>query len=92
MDYHRAYYSANLMSLVVLGSETLDELQRLVEDHFLDVDNRNVTAPFWDENPYGPNELQTVLQMVPVKDIRHLHVMFPTPDTTPHYKASVGCH
>jgi insulysin len=75
--------------LVVLGSETLDELQHLVEELFLDVDNRDVVAPFWDENPYGQNELKTRIEMVPVKDIRHLSVMFPVPDTTPHYKSSV---
>jgi insulysin len=30
VEFHRKYYSANLMSLVVLGSGTLDELQDLV--------------------------------------------------------------
>lgn len=89
MDYHRSFYSANLMSLVVLGSETLDELQKVVEDLFLDVENRDVDMPCWTTNPYGPNELQTRIEVVPVKDIRHLSVMFPIPDTTPNYKSSV---
>ncbi|XP_035713273.1 insulin-degrading enzyme [Folsomia candida] len=88
MDFHKTYYSANLMSLVVLGSETLDELQRLVEDRFLEVDNRDVEAPFWKESPYGADQLQVYLQVVPVKEVRQLHLIFPTPDTTPHYKAS----
>jgi len=90
MSYHRSYYSANLMSVAVLGSETLDELQAVVEEMFLDVENRDVEAPIWTENPYGPNELQTRIEMVPVKDIRHLSVMFPVPDTTVHYKSSVS--
>lgn len=76
MDYHRAYYSANLMSLAVLGAESLDELQKLAEEMFLDVENQNVTAPFWPENPYGPNELQIQIEMVPIKDIRHLSGKF----------------
>jgi insulysin len=89
MDYHNAFYSANLMSLAVLGSETLDELQTIVEEMFVDVENRDVEAPYWSENPYGPNELQTRIEMVPVKDIRQLSVMFPIPDTTPQYKSWV---
>lgn len=77
------------MTLAVLGSEPLDELQELVESLFTDVENHNVTAPVWPENPYGTQELKTNIEMVPVKDIRHLSVMFPIPDTTAQYKSSV---
>ncbi|ODN05282.1 Insulin-degrading enzyme [Orchesella cincta] len=88
LDFHRQHYSSNIMSLAVLGSETLDELQALVESLFTDVVNTNVTAPAWPENPYGAAELQTKIELVPIKDIRHLSVMFPIPDTTKHYKSS----
>lgn len=90
LEFHKNHYSANIMSLAVLGSESLDELQLLVESLFTDVVNSDVAAPIWPENPYGENELQTIVEMVPIKDIRHLSVMFPIPDTTKQYKSSVS--
>ena len=43
---YKKYYSANMMKLVVLGSESLDQLQAMVEPRFSVVANSNaVVAP-----------------------------------------------
>jgi len=78
------------MALAVLGAEPLDELQQLAESLFSDVVNINVPLPLWPESPYGDAELQTKIEIVPIKDLRHLSVMFPIPDITQHYKSSVS--
>ncbi|CAL8128505.1 unnamed protein product [Orchesella dallaii] len=88
LDFHRQHYSSNLMSLAVLGSENLDELQQLVETLFSDVTNLSIATPEWPENPYGDAELQTRIEIVPIMDLRHISLLFPIPDVSQHYKSN----
>jgi insulysin len=89
MEFHRKFYSSNVMTLVVLGSGTLDELQDLVQALFSPVKNHEVELPIWTESPFGPEQLQTLTEIVPVKDVRSLSLTFPIPDGFPHYKTKV---
>ena len=58
MNFHETYYSANLMKLVVLGRESLDQLQEWVVDKFSAVKNKEVTPPNFEGKPYTEKELQ----------------------------------
>ena len=54
---YQKYYSANIMKLVVLGSESLDQLQAMVEPRFSLVANNDVQvdihrAPFFEPSVY----------------------------------------
>jgi len=91
MDFHDKYYSANLMTLAVIAPDNLDYLQTLVEDIFLNIPNKERERPFWPENPYGPNELQTSVEIVPISDLRSMSVTFPIPYTIEQYKTFVSC-
>jgi len=89
-DYHNKYYSANLMTLSVLGKESLDELQETVERLFSPVRNTNEPMPIWTENPYTENELGVWINLVPVKDLRDMHVVFPYGDITSMHDSAVS--
>ena len=58
MNFHETYYSANLMKLVVLGRESLDQLQEWVVDKFSAVKNKDVNPPNFEGKPYTEKELQ----------------------------------
>jgi insulysin len=90
MDFHEKYYSSNLMTLAVIAPLSLDELQTIVEEYFLEIPNRNAEMPFWPENPYGPEQLQTKVEIVPVSDLRSISVTFPIPYTVQYYRTSVS--
>ena len=45
LNFHRAWYSANVSRLSVLGKESLDELEQMVARIFSDVPNKNVVVP-----------------------------------------------
>jgi insulysin len=45
LKFHKTYYSANLMTLAVLGRESLDELQDMVTRLFTEVPNFHVQLP-----------------------------------------------
>jgi len=89
LEFHKTAYSANIMNVAIIGKESLDELQAMVESKFSQVQNTDVLLPKWDQNPYGPNQLKRWVKLVPVKDLRQLSIMFPIPDTTEFYKTGV---
>ena len=79
------------MKIVVIGKESCAELQKMVETYFEDVKNFDIDIPRWNEIPYGPDEVQTRIDLLPVMDIRELVLMFPVPDQTHLYKSGVSC-
>ena len=67
IDFHAKHYSANLMSLAVLGRQSLDDLEQLVVPLFAAVPNRDVPRPSWPILPYPDESLRRHLRVVPVK-------------------------
>ncbi|ESO95121.1 hypothetical protein LOTGIDRAFT_232210 [Lottia gigantea] len=90
LKFHSKYYSSNIMGLCVLGKETLDELSELVVPLFYDVENKNLTVPEWLEQPFEREEYVTRVNVVPVKDVRHLNVFWSIPDLQPYYTSNPG--
>jgi insulysin len=85
LAFYEKYYSANQMRLVVLGTESLDELQSLVVPMFSPVPNSNhqqtqIEAPLFVEG-----ELPMLVQIKPQATLRQLQVMFPLADYRDHY-------
>lgn len=60
IKFHATWYSANLMKLVVLGRESLDQLEEWVVDKFAGVEDKNVKAPEFEGRPYTEKELQVL--------------------------------
>jgi insulysin len=49
LDFHKAWYSANVSRVAVLGKENLDDLEAVVRKIFSDVPNKDVVVPLGDE-------------------------------------------
>ncbi|KAG9246960.1 Metalloenzyme, LuxS/M16 peptidase-like protein [Calycina marina] len=78
MKFHSEHYSANRMKLVVLGRESLEELEAFVVSLFSEVVNKNLPENRWEtEVPFGPKELLTQTFAKPVMDSRSLDLTFP---------------
>ncbi|VDO93362.1 unnamed protein product [Soboliphyme baturini] len=90
LKFHHSYYSSNMMSLCVLGKESLDELTKMVVPLFVDVEDKSCKVPTWPDHPYGTDQLGYRLDVEPVKDLRDMHITFPFPDMHPYYKANPG--
>jgi len=58
MNFHETYYSANLMKLVVLGRQSLDQLEQWVVDKFSSVKNKDLKPPNFEGLPFTEKELQ----------------------------------
>ena len=57
VDFHARYYSANLMRCVILGKESLDELESLATTYFTDVPNKRARPSAIVANPFPPSLL-----------------------------------
>ncbi|OJD16956.1 hypothetical protein AJ78_02938 [Emergomyces pasteurianus Ep9510] len=79
--FYETHYSANRMKLVVLGRESLDELEGWVAELFADVKNKDLPQNRWDGvQPYTPENLQRICFAKPVMDSRSLDIFFPYQD------------
>ncbi|EFA79355.1 hypothetical protein PPL_07773 [Heterostelium album PN500] len=47
VEFYHKYYSANLMNLVIIGPQSLDELEKLATSYFSSIKNNNVNVEFF---------------------------------------------
>ncbi|KAI8912435.1 Metalloenzyme, LuxS/M16 peptidase-like protein [Gorgonomyces haynaldii] len=86
LDFHKRYYSANIMKCVVLGRDSLETLEQWATECFSRIENNNVPVPSFETHPLSQNQLQQEIWVKPVKQSRSLTVSFPFPDSRQHYK------
>jgi insulysin len=81
MDFHREHYSANLMSLVILGKEDLDTLTKWAIEMFSSIPNKALSRPSYpDTIVLPPDCLGKLTKAKPVMDNHTLELKFMVPD------------
>nr|WP_220457532.1 insulinase family protein [Vibrio marinisediminis] len=83
--FHSQQYSADLMTLVMIGAHSLDELEAWAHEKFETIannklNNKAVTEPYVDER-----STSLWVNVEPVKEIRKLILTFPMPSTEEYY-------
>lgn len=84
LNFYQQHYSANLMTLVVLGKQSTQQLKKMVEAKFAAVENRNATAVSSPQPLY--NELPAQLNVKTLQDLQHLTLTFPTTATRDFFR------
>ncbi|CAG2108412.1 unnamed protein product [Medioppia subpectinata] len=88
LSFHNRWYSANIMSLVVLGKESINSLEEIVIPLFSVIEHKSgVTLPKWQTNPLTADWLRKQCFVVPVMDVRTLTLTFPITDMAEHYRS-----
>lgn len=92
IEWWKKEYCARRMKLVVLGRDSLDDLEKMVRSRFEAVPVR--TEPGQERITYSPDVfdkemLGTIIFAKPVKDVRGLEISFPLPDQEVLYKTKV---
>jgi insulysin len=81
IEFYERHYSANRMKLVVLGRESLDELETWVSELFSEVKNKDLPENRWDDvQPLTKDEISTQIFAKPVMESRSLEISFPFQD------------
>ena len=67
IDFYKKYYSSNIMKLAVYGSESLDVMQKWVEEKFSAIPDKSLSSPRFPSDPYRQEQLGKILEVVPVR-------------------------
>ncbi len=86
IGFYQHYYSANLMTLVVLGNRKLDDLQKMVDARFVQISNKSRVISKDYPNLFLPKALPASIKIKPLKELRQLTLAFPVPNYTAQYK------
>lgn len=92
IDFFKATYSADQMTLVVLGRESLDELSAMVEAKFSAVPNHHIGARAALPSAIEPGQLPLEVRTQTVKDTRKLSFDFPVPSLDAHFAVKPGVY
>ena len=86
LDFYQRYYSANLMKLVVLGNNSLDELEALVQPRFSAIKNRRSSVAAHTPQMIEAERLPLQIDVVPLQDSRVLSFNFLIPRQLPYWR------
>jgi insulysin len=90
LEFHDQYYSANIMKLVVMGKESIDELESWIRVLFEPVKNSNVQLEPFEGHPLSKSESGLITIVKPIKDWKHIQLTFGLPDTSKDYQIDVS--
>ncbi len=87
IDFYQRHYSANIMTLVVLGKEPIPILKQWTVDKFSAVRNVDASPLRTDEPLFVPHTLPARLNVTPLKDKRVMVMTFPIPPVVDYYRS-----
>ncbi|MEH0758340.1 insulinase family protein [Vibrio sp. 16] len=86
IDFHYSHYSADLMTLAIIGPQELDELQALCEEMFNDIPNHQLAGKKIDAEYSDADSTAISVHVEPIKDLRKLILAFPMPGMDEYYQ------
>ncbi len=92
LKFYKAYYSANLMTLVVLANEPLPVLKKWVTDKFSAIPNRNASKKLFTEPLLDQAQMAQQIDIVSLQEKRELTLIFPLPETQSNYLAKPNAY
>jgi insulysin len=85
LAFHQAHYSANTMTLSIVGKDSLDQLESWARTYYAGIQNRNLDPIHFDPNFSPTKPALRLLHMEPVKDLRQMSLEFALPATLQFY-------
>lgn len=86
LRFYEAHYSANQMALVVVGPQSLDELEEMVRPRFRKIPNREREQTPIDVALFAEGKLGTRLDIQSINQRRTLTYSWPLPDVRSDYR------
>jgi secreted Zn-dependent insulinase-like peptidase len=83
LKFYQQHYSANIMTLAIVGRESPDELEKMVREKFSAVANRHLKPASIDTPLFASGLLPARMLIAPEKELRQLTLTFPVPDLLP---------
>lgn len=87
LAFYERYYSANIMSLTVVGRESLAELEEMVRARFSAVADRGLKIDAIAEPLFADDRLPRWVNIEPVQNERRLSLQFPVADARAFWRS-----
>lgn len=91
LKFYKDSYSANGMTLCVIGRQSVEELSDVIKEKFAPIENKGLTLPLGDavssEPPFLREEWNRLLLQAPVKDVRSLTFSWVIPYQAPLWRS-----
>ena len=87
IEFYQQHYSANIMTLAVVGREPLEQLERWVTQRFADIPDRDAKVPLFTQPYFAPHARPSRLNVVPQKDQLRVSFAFPIASTEAWYRS-----
>ena len=87
LKFYKNYYSANLMTLVVLANEPLPILKKWVTEKFSAIPNQHARKKVFTEPLLTKVQMAHQIDIKSLQEKRELSLVFPLPETQSHYLA-----
>lgn len=79
LSFYRNKYSANVMTLCLVAPQSIDELERLAQQFFNEIDGKTLSSRYPDVPLYQPELLQTQINILPLKEQKRVAITFALP-------------
>ncbi|KKO45932.1 hypothetical protein WG68_07960 [Arsukibacterium ikkense] len=89
-SFYQQYYSANMMKLVLISSQSLEDIAQLAYHYFVDIENKNLISPRVKHNINFSNIGPRRLHYVPNRDIQELRLDFTIDNNMEQFSAKPG--
>ncbi|MGS2717951.1 insulinase family protein [Eionea flava] len=86
IEFYNRHYSSSQMALVVLGKESIADLQRMVVDRFQQIPLREVDTSERIVPLFDSARLPFEVMIEPVQETRHMTMVFPIPSVKAYYR------
>ena len=86
LDFYQLHYSANEMTLAIIGNYDLATLEQWTVEKFSAIPRREVTTKTQRPELYKTDDLPLDLQIEPIKELRQLKLSFPMPESLSQYQ------
>lgn len=79
LKYYDEHYSANLMSLCLVGNHSIDTLEQLAVDNFSEITNKDLVLKDFTAGPalYDETAYSHIIKIIPIKDTRTITIAWP---------------
>ena len=90
LNFHRTWYSSNIMNLVLYGKHSIEQLEEWATSLFNGVENKDVTVPDLSlpQMPFDSSNLGKIARYQPVKDQETLELYWVLPHVRQEFRAS----
>ncbi|CAD8060302.1 unnamed protein product [Paramecium sonneborni] len=89
-EFHQRYYSANVMKLVIYGSQSIEILEGWAHSYFEAIQNKNLIPPSYNIMPFDQTNLGQLIKYVPIKDQDYLELIYIIDYLYPNYRSCPG--